>query len=238
LRLLVFGSVPVFLITAGTVGYHVIEHWSWFDSLYVAVITLTSIGYDGKHAISPGGRIFTMVLALGGISTIAVAATELLGMIVTGELRDLWGNRRMRKRIEALEHHVIVCGYGRVGRQVCADLLRRGAPFVVIDRLDAQLATARDMGTHVVLGDATADNVLRMAGIERASALIASTGTDADNVLITLTAHLLSPALTIVARAEEEGTVHKLLSAGATDTVCPRTIVAGRLAQAALHLAR
>jgi voltage-gated potassium channel len=238
LRLLVFGSVPAFLLAVGTVGYHVVERWSWFDSLYVAVITLTSIGYDGKQPISPGGRIFTMVLALGGISTIAVAATELLSMIVTGELRHLWGNRRMRKHIEALEHQVIVCGYGSVGRQVCADLLGGGAPLVVIDRQDVPLAAARDMGAHVVLGDATDDDVLRRAGIERARALIAITGTDADNVLITLTAHLLSPTLTIVARADEEGTVHKLLSAGATRTVCPRTIVALRLAEAALQPAR
>ena len=100
-----------------------------------------------------------MVLALGGIFTVAVAATELLSTIVTGELRDFWGKRRMRKRIDALEQHVIVCGYGHVGQHVCADLLGAGVPVVVIDRRDAAaaLAAARDAGAHAVLGDATAD---------------------------------------------------------------------------------
>jgi voltage-gated potassium channel len=234
-RLLVFASVPLLLIVAGTVGYRMIESWSWFNSLYASVITLTSIGYEGKHAISTGGRIFTMVLALGGISTIALAATELLSIVITGELREFWGSRRMRRTIEALDQHVIVCGYGRVGRQVCADLRSGGAPFVVIDRRDASIAAARDMDIPSVLGDATENAVLRRAGIERASALIAITGTDADNVLITLTARLLSPTLAIVARADEDGTVNKLRAAGASRTVCPDSIVAGRMAHAVLH---
>ena len=188
-----------------------------------------------RAPVTIAGRVFTMVLALGGIFTVALAATEILGTIVTGELRDFWEKRRMRKRIEALEQHVIVCGYGRVGRHVCADLLGGGVPFVVIDRQDAPLAAARDAGAHPVLGDATADAILRRAGIERARALVAVAGTDPDNVLITMTARLLHPALPIVARAEEEATVPKLLRAGATRTVSPHAIVGGRMAQAVLR---
>jgi voltage-gated potassium channel len=236
LRLLAFGSVPVLLIGIGAVGFRAIEGWSWFDAFYVTVITLTSIGYGEKLTLSTGGRVFTMALALVGIFSVAVAATEILSSIITGELRELWGNRRMEKRLAALERHVIVCGYGRVGRHICAELRAGGVPVVVIDRRDDALAAARDAGAHPVLGDATADVTLRRAGIERAMALIAVAGTDPDNVLITMTARLLHPTLPIVARAEEEAMVPKLLRAGATRTVSPHAIVAAQIAQAVLKV--
>jgi voltage-gated potassium channel len=231
----VFGSVPVLLIASGTIGYHAIEHWPWFNALYATVITLTSIGYEGTHALSTAGRIYTMVLAAGGIFTVAVAATEILGMIITGEFRDYRQRRRMRKRIEGLEQHVIVCGHGRVGQNVCTALRESGVPHVVIDRREDALAEARDQGALAVLGDATADATLRAAGIEHARALITTAGADPDNVLITMTARLLSPALPIVARAQEETTVPKLLRAGATRTISPQAVVGGRLAQAVLR---
>ena len=153
-------SAPALLIGLGTVGYRVLEGWSWFDSFYVAVITLTSIGYGQRAPLTIAGRVFTMVLALGGIFTVAFVATKLLSTIVTGELRDFWGKRRMARRIDALEQHVIVCGYGHVGQHVCADLLAAGVPVVVIDRGDAALAAAarggrphparrRDRGRHL-----------------------------------------------------------------------------------------
>jgi voltage-gated potassium channel len=234
-RLLAFASVPALLIGVGTAGYRWIEGWSWFDSFYVAVITLTSIGYGDRHSFSVAGRVLTLALALGGISTVAIAATELLSTVITGELRDFWGKRRMRKRIDALDRHVIVCGYGHIGQHVCADLLGGGVPVVVIDREDAPLAAARDAGALPLLGDATADAILSRAGIARARALVAVAGTDADNVLITMTARLLSPLLAIVARAEDEEMLPKLLRAGATRTVSPYAIAGGRMAQAVLR---
>jgi voltage-gated potassium channel len=234
-RLLAFASVPAVLVAVGTTGYHVIERWSWFNALYAAVITLTSIGYEGKHALSTSGRVFTMVLAVGGIFTIAVAATEVLGIIITGEFRGYRARLRMRRRIEALEGHVIVCGYGEVGQDVCKDLRASNVPFVVIDRREDALAPARELGALAVLGDATVDATLRGARIGRARALIASAGADPENVLITMTARLLSPTLPIVARAEEETTVPKLSRAGATRTICPHAVVGGRLAQAVLR---
>jgi voltage-gated potassium channel len=199
------------------------------------VITLTSMGYGSKHAVSTGGRIFTMAMALGGIFTLAVVATEFLSTVITGEMRTSWRDRRMRKRIEALERHVIVCGYGKVGRRVCANLQRGGAPFIVIDRHEALLASARDMGAHALLGDATEDATLQRAGIGRARALIALAGTDADNLLIIMTARQLCPALPIVTRADEDAIAPKLQSAGATRTICPHTLVAARVTEAVLQ---
>jgi voltage-gated potassium channel len=225
----------VLLIGAGTVGYRLLEGWSWFDSFYVAVITLTSIGYGQRAPATIPGRVFTMVLALGGIFTVAFIATKLLSTIITGELRDYWEQRRMAKRIDALAQHVIVCGYGHVGQHVCADLLGGGVPVVVIDRRNDALVAARDAGAHFLLGDATADATLAAAGIERARALVAAAGTDSDNVLITMTARLLCPTLPIVSRAEDEATMPKLLRAGATRTVSPYMIAGGRMAQAVLR---
>jgi voltage-gated potassium channel len=233
--LLVFGSVPAVLIGVGTVGYRYLEGWSWFTSFYVSVITLTSIGHEETTSLSTSGHLFTMALALGGIFTVAIAATELLSTIITGELREFWSKWRMRKRIEALQKHVIVCGYGHVGQHVCADLVAAGAAVVVIDRLEAALTAAGEAGAHLVLGDASADATLGRAGIARARALIAVAGADSDNVLITMAARLLCPTLPIVARAEEESTVQKLERAGANRTVSPHAIAGGLMAQAVLR---
>ena len=233
LRLLVLGSVLALLIAIGTVGYRAMEAWSWFDAFYKSTLLLTSLGSE-LHAHSTRGRVLTIVLALGGIFTVALAASEVLRIIVTGELRDYLEKRRMGKRIDHLERHVIVCGYGRVGRHACAHLAGAGVPVVVIDRQDARLAAAREAGAYVVSGDASADSTLRGAGIERARALVAAAATDADNVLITMTARLLHPTLPIVARAAEEAAVPKLLRAGATRTISPYAISGRRLAYAVL----
>jgi voltage-gated potassium channel len=235
IRLLVFCSVPAVLVAGGTLGYHWIEGWTWFYSLYVTVITLTSIGYGEKQPFSTSGRVFTVVLALGGTLTVGVAATEVLGLVITGQLRDYWERLRMRRRIEALQQHVIVCGYGHVGRHVCTDLLDARIPVVVIDRREEALAAAHDGGAHPVLGDATADATLGRAGIARARALVAVAGTDPDNVLITMSARLLRPSLPIVARAEEQATMAKLVRAGATLTVSPHALAGERMAQAVLR---
>jgi voltage-gated potassium channel len=238
LRLLAFVSPPAILILFGTIGYRLTEGWKWFDAFYIAVITLTSIGYGDKHAFSTAGRVLTLVLALGGISTVAIAAAELLGTLLTGEIHDFVGQRRMKRKIDGLRQHVIICGYGHVGEQVCAQLLRSGVPVVVIDRRDAVLTTllaARDVGAHVVVGDAAADATLQRAAIGRARALITVAGSDADNVLITMTARSLRPDLMIVARVEDAGAVPNLVRAGATRTVSLRAIAGRRMAQAVLR---
>src|SRR5262249_34282128 len=159
---------------------------------------------------------FTMVLAVGGVSIFALAGSQLLSLIVTGALRDSRNERRMEKRIAALRDHVIVCGYGDVGRRVCADLIEAGGSVLVGGRQPEPLTGASKAGAYSVLGDATTDGTLGHAGIEHARALIAVAGTDAENVLITMTARLLRSGLRIVARVEEDATVSKLMRAGAT----------------------
>ncbi|HXJ19433.1 MAG TPA: NAD-binding protein [Polyangia bacterium] len=234
-RLFVFLSLPPLLICAGAIGYRLIERWSWFDSIYVAVTSLTSLGSGVRHATSQSGRVLTLGLALAGVSTLALAATELLSAIMTGELREYLRSRRMTRRIEALEQHVIVCGHGQVGQHVCAEIIAGGVPVVVVDRQDEALALAREAGAHAVLGDASDDDTLRRAGIERARALVTVAGSDPDNVLITMTARLMQPALPIVSRSDHEATVPKLLRAGATRTASPHLIAGERIADVVLH---
>jgi len=234
-RLLAIVGLPTLLIVGGTFGYRWIERWPWFYSFYVSVITLTSIGYSERNPLSTAGRVFTMVLALGGISTVAFAASELISTIVRGELRAFWEGWRMAKRIGSLESHVIVCGYGYVGRRVCADLLDGGVGVVVVDREDGAVAAARNVGAHSFLGDASVESTLIGAGIRRARALIAATGADPDNVLVTMTARMLTPRLLIVARAEDDAMVPKLRHAGANLTVSPNAVAGGWMAEAVLR---
>jgi voltage-gated potassium channel len=235
-RLAFYWSVPAALIGAGTVGYRLTERWSWFNSFFVAVVTLTSMGHGEEYAPSQAGRVLTVVLALGGIWTVAVAATELLGTILTGELRAFVEKWRMEKRIGALDQHVVVCGYGKVGRHICADLAGAGVAVVVIDRRPAALeAEGLGVGVQSVLGDATTDATLMTAGIARARALVAVTGSDPDNLLITMTARQLRPEMTIVSSVHEDAHVPKLLRAGATRAASPDAIAGGRMARAVLR---
>lgn len=225
--------MPVLLIAIGTIAFRAVEGVAWFDALYLSTATLTAIGSD-RSLLSTEGRALTIVLALGGIFTFALAATEVLRTVITGELRDYWEKRGMARRIERLEQHVIVCGYGRVGRYACAHLVSAGVPFVVVDRREAPLAAALAAGGCPVLGDATTEGTLRRAGIARARAVVAAVGSDAENVLIVLTARLLCPEVPIVARAAEEDAVPKLRGAGATNTVSPHALGGGRMIELVL----
>jgi voltage-gated potassium channel len=233
-RLLALGCVPVGLLLFGMVGYSLTEQLPWFDALYTATATLTSIGSD-RAGMSTGARAFTLLLALGGIYAVAFAATEVLRIVITGELRAYLEKQRMEKRIRQLRGHVIVCGYGRVGRFACAELRAADIPCVVIDRLEAPLIAAREAGAHPVWGDAASDLTLRRAGIDHARALIAAAETDSQNLLITISARLLHPTLPIVARVSDDASVPKALRAGATHTVSPYAIGGRRMAEAALR---
>jgi voltage-gated potassium channel len=125
-------SIPVVLVLLGTVGYHLIEGWGLFDSLYMTVITVTTVGYLEVHELSREGRAFTMLLALGGVFTLFYAASEILRAAVGGELRGVLGRQRMERILTEIKDHVVVCGYGRMGRLICQELSERGIPFVLV----------------------------------------------------------------------------------------------------------
>lgn len=229
--------IPALLLTVGTFGYRLIEgeHWSHFDGFYMTAITLTTIGYGETHTLSNEGRLFTVVLAYSGIFTLAYFASELVRAVVTGELRQVIGRQWVDDQLAGLQGHLIVCGYGRMGKIVCAELERQKRRFVLIDRTTDAL---KELPYHYGLalpGDATTDELLRKAGVERAKALISVVGSDADNLYITLSARLLNPKLLIVARAEEEDAEVKLRKVGANKVISPYLAGGHRAVQAVLR---
>jgi voltage-gated potassium channel len=213
------------LAAAGTAGYMLIEGWPFTDALFMAVVILSTVGLEAPHPLSAGGRAFTVALIITGVSLAAYLVTTLGEYVMGGVLTGVFQRRRLQRAIARLSNHYVVCGYGRVGRQVVADLLRRGYPVVVIEREVA------DGGSAVprITGDATDDDVLDRAGLSRARGLVAATGSDPTNIDITLSARAMSPRLEIVARSSRSAAELNLTRAGATHVVSPYAIGGHRI---------
>jgi voltage-gated potassium channel len=224
------------LVTAGgTAGYIVIEGWSAWDSLYMTVITVTTVGYRELHPLSRLGEAFTMLLLVGGVGTALYTFTLLATVVVEGGLHLRLEQRRTRRMIDSLEDHFIVCGYGRIGSVIAEEFRREGTPFVVVERDPDRVHAVIAAGMLAVEADASREEVLRRLGVDRARGLIAAVGTDAENVYAILTARVLAPNLFIVARAETEDAERKLLRAGASRVLAPYQIGAVQMAQTALR---
>jgi voltage-gated potassium channel len=223
------------VIAGGTAGYIAIEGWTAWDALYMTVITVTTVGYREVHPLSRVGEAFTIVLLIGGVGTALYTFTLLATMVVEGGLQLRFEQRRIRRMIDHLQDHFILCGYGRIGSIVAEELRRGGTPFVVVDRDPERVHQVVASGLLGVEADASREEVLRRLGIERARGLIAAVGTDAENVYAILTARVLAPHLFIVARAETEDAGRKLLRAGASRVLSPYQIGAVQMAQTALR---
>jgi voltage-gated potassium channel len=228
-------AVPIVLVTLGTLGYGLIEGWSAFDALYMTVTTMTTVGFMEIHPLSRPGRVFTIFLMLGGVFTLFYAAGEVIRYVVSGEVRRAMGRQRMQKSLEELKGHMVVCGFGRMGHLVCEQFSSLGMPFVVVERSPEMLRGFKMPHGIPLVGDATADDVLRQAGVDRARGLVTVAASDADNVYIVMSARFLNDKLMIVARAEEEGAEKKLLRAGANRVVSPYFIGGQRVALAVLR---
>jgi voltage-gated potassium channel len=201
----------------------------------MTVITVTTVGYLEVHTLSTEGRTFTMLLALGGVFTLFFAASEILRAVVGGEVRGVLGRQRMERNLAEIKNHVVVCGFGRMGRLICHELSSRDTPFVLVER-QAERLRGFDMAHGIPLaGDATSEEVLRKAGVLRARGLIAVAASDADNLYVVMTARELNDKLVIVARAEEESAEKKLRRAGATRVVSPWVAGSHRVTQALLR---
>jgi voltage-gated potassium channel len=236
-RYLILILIPTALMIGGTVGYYLLEErYTLFDALYMTVITLTTVGYEEVHPpLSTAGRVFTIVLLLVGVLTFFYTVTELVRVVISGEVQQLLGRRRMARSLAELKNHMIICGYGRMGRHVCGEFSRRGLPFVIIDRRTELLRDFELPHGIALEGDATSDEVLKRAGVERARALVTVAASDADNLFITLSARLLNDKLFIVARAEGELAEQKLRRAGASRVVTPYAIGGAKVAMAVLR---
>lgn len=201
------------------------------DALYQTVITVTTVGSRDVPDPTAAVQVFTIALISAGVVSVSYAAVTGMEFVIDGHLHDYLENRRMDRIIDALDDHVIICGFGRVGRQLAAQLSAAHADFVVVDDEEYKVEAALDAGHPAMRGDATVESVLTLAGIDRASALVATVNSDADNVLVTLTAKGMEPNLTVIGRVKLDETEPKLRRAGADRVISPSTIGGRRIAQ-------
>jgi voltage-gated potassium channel len=216
------------------VGFHFIEGWSWFDSFYMVVITLSTIGYQEVHQLSHAGRVFNVVIITAGVALVFLMIGSLTQALLEFELVKVFGKRRMERDIASLRDHYIICGAGRVGHSVAHELSRKPCPFVIVES-DEKSAADLDPKWLALVGDAASEKTLRDAGIERAAGLVAATTTDATNIYIVLTARGLNLGLKIIARATEERAEKHLRTAGADIVISPYVAAGHRIAQSFLR---
>ena len=234
-RQILYSALLVFLVlAAGTAGYSLIEGWGFLDSLYMTVITITTVGYREVHRLDRAGIVFTIFLIFFGLGIILYILNTGAKILIEGEFAQLLGRRKLEKRIKKLSSHFIICGYGRMGKIISREFQANGTEFVVIEK-QVLPPEAVPPGLLMIQGDATMDEVLKEAGIESASGLVSVLPTDAENLYVVLTAKGLNPQLTVVARAGEEGSEQKLLRAGADRVVSPYYIGGLRIAHSILR---
>jgi len=235
LRLLRVGLAILGVLVGGTLGFILLEDYPPFDAFYMTLTTVTTVGYGEIHPLSPAGRVFNALLILVGVTVILLAMGAMTQTVIELELQQFFGKRRVQKMIDKLQGHIIVCGFGRVGRGAAAELVEAGTPFVVIDHNEDRVERAIQQGMLAVLADASRDDTFQLVGIERAKGLIATLASDADNLFLVMTAKTLNPNLQLSARVAEESSEQKMRRAGATFVFAPYVATGHRMAQALIR---
>lgn len=228
-------ALLVVILAVSTGGYMAIEGWSFLDALYMAVITVTTVGYREVEPLSNEGQVFTIFVLLLGVGTAFYILTAMVAAIIEGDFGQLLDLRRSRMAVENLKDHYIVCGYGRVGEEVVRELKERKAPVVVVDISETAVDRARTTGVLTVLGDATTEETLIEAGVSRCNTIFAASDSDSVNTYITLTAKSLRPDVFVVARLRSPAVESKLRQAGADRVISPYSMGGRRMAFAALQ---
>lgn len=225
--------LSVFVVGIG--GYMVIEGWNFFDSLYMVVITLATVGFGEIHPLTFHGRIFTIVLILVWAGIGFYALSNIIQPIIEGGIRKVLGRKKLEKEIRNLKDHYIVCGFGRMGSYISRELRNASVSYIIIEK-DEYLREKLERENYLYLyGNASEDEVLIEAGVKKARGLVAVVASDADNVYITLTARQLNPNLFILARSTNESSERKLQQAGANKVISPYQMGAVRMVQAILR---
>lgn len=232
---IVMAVLPIVLvIVIGTVGYRLIGHWTWFDCLYMTIITITTIGYNELPGMTEPARYFTLAIIVVGLGTVGYAISTTTQAIIQTELILTLGRRKVLKEVSKLKDHFIICGAGRVGLRVVREMAAKGVDYVIIERDEAVADRLLREGELVLMADATDEVTLRGARVEYARGMVCTSASDAENVYTTLIARDLNPKIFIVARANEESAESKLLKAGANKVVSPTRIGSHQMAQALL----
>lgn len=223
------------VLSIGTIGYHFLEHLKWLDSLYMTVITVTTVGFREVHTLSLRGKIFTIFIIFGGVGTIFFFANNLIQYTIESEIYGSIRQRRLLKKLKELKGHYIICGFGRVGSHVAEELAKAGVPFVVLDTSLEAVSLARTMGYLAIEGDATLEETLSAAGGERARGLIACLPSDALNLYSILTARFINPQLYIVTRIEHEEVEERFRKIGVNRVVSLHSTAGRHMARLALN---
>jgi voltage-gated potassium channel len=234
-QILISISLSIILLAIGSGGYMAIEGWGFLDALYMTVITLATVGYGEVHSVSAAGRIFTLVLILLGVGYFLYVVGNIIQFLVEGRIRLVLGRHKLDKQINRLKNHYIICGYGRMGRELAGFLIQRYLDLVVIEQNEKRAEIMNSDGILYLIGQATDKEMLTRAGIQRAQGFITAVGTDADNVFLVLIARQMNPQIHIVARAIQNATKETLMAAGANRVISPYTSGARLMSHAVLR---
>ncbi len=230
-KIFIIAVIFILLVLCGTFGYMYFENMGFWMGMYLTIITVFTVGYGDFVPIHPSGRVFTVFLVITSVSFVFYTFTKVTETMIEGELRGLYKRRKMHKEISRLRDHYIVCGFGRIGKEICKILQEHHRAFLVIEKDNEELKILEELQYMRLQGDAAADEVLLSAGIDRAKGLVSVVASDADNLYITLTARGLNPGLYIMARSSGgPGVQTKLKRAGATKVISPYSIGARRMA--------
>lgn len=233
----VFFLVMIIIIFLGTVGFSIVENWNWLDSLYMTLITVTTVGFGEVHPLSENGRIITLLILVGGLITFSVGVSTLTRFVVEKELGGILWRRRMEKDIKNIKNHVIICGGGDTGKITIKEFIRSKQKFVLIEKDPETINQLREIFPEMLIveGDATKDEVLQEAGIENAKGVITTLSSDTENLFVTISAKTLNKNIQMVARAVDEDTQSKLYQVGADYVIAPNIIEGLRMASVMLR---
>lgn len=234
-RILTAAVLVTSILLGGTLGYRVLLGWNVVDSLYMTLTTVTTIGFGEIHEMDARGRVFTMCLIVFGVGSVLYVLSSGAQAILEGHLRNLFRRRRMERKVAGLSNHVIICGYGRMGKIVAEELLARRVPCVIVENGPELAKQIQEEGLSIIEGDATRDDVLKRAGIESARAIACVLDSDAKNLYITLSARELNPKILVLSRCVEESAEEKLRRAGANKLVFPYREGAKQIAATIVH---
>ena len=228
-------TITVAIVSLAVCGY-VLHGWSWQDGLYMVIITIFGVGYGETQPVdTPGLRWLTILLIISGYIAAIYTVGGFVQLLIDGEFRRILGIRRMHKEIDALQGHVIICGFGRMGSKLAEQLASSNQPLVVVEMEERAIQRARQAGHLALQGNATEESTLKSAGVERASILTTVLSDDVSNLFITITTRDLNPNVKILARAEQNSTIKKLRQVGASNVILPAMIGADRLANMILR---
>lgn len=232
MRQLIIIIILLFVLpTLGTIGFQIIEGWGFIDSLYMSIITLSTVGYEVAHPLSPEGKVFVVAYIVISLSIVVYSITKIGEMAVGGELKMMIKKRIMQQRIKGMSNHFIICGVGRMGSAICTQLQNAGHTFVVIEKCPERVGFANEKKWHCIEGDATNDEILKIANLSEARCLTCVMPNDSDNLFTVMSARLLNPSIQIISRANDESAVDKLRRAGANKIVNPYSTGAVKISQ-------